>query len=398
MEILTTGGGLAVLISLWAVEARRLSRLRAALPLRIAITGTRGKSTVTRMLAAVLRASERIVTAKTTGSRPRLILPDGREEAILRRGRPTPHEQRRLLRRAVELGSDVLVAEMMSIRPESIHAESRLLLRPHILVITNALSDHWEHWGRTREEAARCLASAVPAAGRVYIPENEIRPVFRETAAARGSEIVPVGSPESREPMGATSNRADAWPENESLVRAVAADLALGAETIREGLSRFRPDFGAPRAWRLPDGRAGRPRIGVSAFAANDPVSSHRALRRVARIREAAGWARIGLLNLRGDRADRTLQWLEALSRGEFAELDGLAVVGGFSAPFARRLGRAGAILPVKRLSGDSPAHWMRELDEFAPGGAVVLGLGNIAGAGAALIEEWNRRGTPIAL
>ena len=47
----------------------------ASVPLRIAVTGTRGKSSVVRMLASVLRESGMSVAAKTTGSQARIVLP-----------------------------------------------------------------------------------------------------------------------------------------------------------------------------------------------------------------------------------------------------------------------------------------------------------------------------------
>ena len=67
---------------LWlALAAWRHRRHLRAVPVRIHVGGTRGKSTTTRLIAAGLRAGGRRVLAKTTGSQPRLILPDGSEQA-----------------------------------------------------------------------------------------------------------------------------------------------------------------------------------------------------------------------------------------------------------------------------------------------------------------------------
>jgi hypothetical protein len=188
------------------------------------------------------------------------------------------------------------------------------------------------------------------------------------------------------------------FPANDALVRALAERLALEPEAVERGIRNARPDFGALRAWRFfPEG-GGRPWICLSAFAANDPESTRRTCRGLARRED---WARrpwIGLLNLRSDRADRTLQWLEALGGGGFPELAGLAFVGGHAALCRRRLERRGWKGRLLRLSGRSPASWMRALEVFAPEGAVVAGMGNIAGAGTVLIEEWDRRGEPYAL
>ncbi|MBC6948955.1 poly-gamma-glutamate synthase PgsB, partial [candidate division KSB1 bacterium] len=48
-------------------ERISLNRHRNAIPLRISMTGTRGKSSVVRMLASVLREDGKKVIAKTTG-------------------------------------------------------------------------------------------------------------------------------------------------------------------------------------------------------------------------------------------------------------------------------------------------------------------------------------------
>src|SRR6266704_4796815 len=72
---------------LWmGLAAWRHRRHLRAVPVRIHVAGTRGKSTTTRLIAAGLRAGGRRVVAKTTGAQPRLSHPDGREVPWRRRG------------------------------------------------------------------------------------------------------------------------------------------------------------------------------------------------------------------------------------------------------------------------------------------------------------------------
>src|SRR6266403_1708987 len=52
------------------IVAWRHRRALRAIPVRIHVAGTRGKSTTTRLIAAALRAGGRNVLAKTTGSAP----------------------------------------------------------------------------------------------------------------------------------------------------------------------------------------------------------------------------------------------------------------------------------------------------------------------------------------
>src|SRR5512139_3652667 len=93
----------------------RLARDRAlaAIPIRIHVNGTRGKSTVTRYIAAALREGGVRTVAKTTGTAPRLILPDGRERAVRRRAPASIREQLWLLREAHRLQATAVVIECM---------------------------------------------------------------------------------------------------------------------------------------------------------------------------------------------------------------------------------------------------------------------------------------------
>ena len=74
--------GTVVLILLIAgyVEASNHRRIIAAIPLRIHVNGTRGKSSVTRLIAAGLRAGGLRTFAKTTGTAPRIINAERSEE------------------------------------------------------------------------------------------------------------------------------------------------------------------------------------------------------------------------------------------------------------------------------------------------------------------------------
>jgi UDP-N-acetylmuramyl tripeptide synthase len=56
-------------------------RKRNAIAHRIHVNGIRGKSTVTRYVAAILRESGLRTFGKTTGTAARVILPDGKDRS-----------------------------------------------------------------------------------------------------------------------------------------------------------------------------------------------------------------------------------------------------------------------------------------------------------------------------
>src|SRR5215212_6339149 len=72
-----------------ADHRRRLDQLAV----RVHVNGIRGKSSVTRLVAGVLREGGYVTVAKTTGSAARVIEARGEETAIKRRGAATINEQ-----------------------------------------------------------------------------------------------------------------------------------------------------------------------------------------------------------------------------------------------------------------------------------------------------------------
>src|SRR4026208_1958889 len=79
---------LGVIISWW-LERRDYERRLSKLKIRIYVNGIRGKSTVTRLIAGVLREAGIQTLAKTTGSAAMVLLPNGKKIPIKRRSSPT---------------------------------------------------------------------------------------------------------------------------------------------------------------------------------------------------------------------------------------------------------------------------------------------------------------------
>jgi poly-gamma-glutamate synthase PgsB/CapB len=387
------GVALLVLAALWLGHLGRerilLGRHRRAVPLRIAVTGTRGKTSVTRLLAAVLRQSGRIVLAKSTGSEAACVLPDGSEEEVRRRGPPSIIEQKRLLRRAAKLGADTVVVEIMSIRPENHLVEARKLLVPQLVLVTNFRVDHVEAQGRTREEVASVLALDVPAGARALVPESEWHQHFADRVTFRGGTVekVAAGSGIPAEGIGQ-------FGANLDLVCAAARSMGIGDDVIRAGVRGARGDLGALGVWRYPRPAGREPWLVVNAFAANDPESTLRIHDRVMSECGLDAGACIGLLSLRADRGDRTLQWIDSLRAGSLLRFRRLYVAGLHARALAHRLRRAPGAERVHRLGLADPRALMdRMLDAEGPAGGLLFGFGNIGGLGESLVRHWRKAG-----
>ncbi|MCX6576755.1 MAG: poly-gamma-glutamate synthase PgsB, partial [Candidatus Aminicenantes bacterium] len=265
---------LAVLLLYLFSEKLLLERRLRKIRLRICVTGTRGKSSVTRLIASVLREAGYKTLAKTTGSKPMLILTDGMEKKIGRAGRPSILEQKKVLRTAAESQSAAAVIEMMSIKAECLRAESEKLLKPHVLIITNVRLDHLEDMGGTKPEIAKSLAAAITGGSTVFVPEEELFPVFEEAAERTGSKIVRIPKTLRRqesvqEPRGAGHE----FEENQTIALAVADYLKIDREAAWRGIEKARPDFGSLKVFKVRLDDPARTSYMASLFAANDPES-----------------------------------------------------------------------------------------------------------------------------
>jgi len=411
--LLVVLASVALIVGL-VIERQRLDRCHEAIPLRVAVTGTRGKTTVARLLASVLREDGRRVLAKTTGSEATLILPDGSIERIQRRGRATILEQKALLQRGASLGVDVVVAEVMSIHAENHAIESRRILKPHVVLVTNFRVDHTEAVGNTGAEVAAVLALDVPERAQVFVPEAEVMQTFRDSAAASRARVTEVPAGTAASMFDEEIEPGPHFADNLDLVVAAARSLGVDDDTIRRGVRGAAQDIGALRLWQYRRKASAAPAYLVSAFAANDPESTMRVYDRVTKALDAGPDQCVGLMVLRADRGDRSLQWAEALAGGLLNRFSRVYVTGLHAPAFRRRVRqldkrharRDGSREAVAHLRGGASVRVLRSapaadltdsaLSEIGDSGVVVFGFGNIGGTGEKLVEHWARIGEAV--
>ena len=241
---------LAIFLLYLIVECILLNRSLRRIPLRIAVTGTRGKSSVARMLASILTEDGRRVLAKTTGSEAVLLLPDGSRQELKRRGIPSIREQISLVCKASRLRADCLVSEIMSIHPENHFFESQRILQPGLVVVTNVRLDHTEAMGDTEEAIASVLALDIPPGATVIVPEQYNRFPFAEAVRSRGTLVqVQRGASAALAEMASDLGRTE-FSENLDLVCGVARHLNISDTTTLNGIIKTRYDIGKWRIWR----------------------------------------------------------------------------------------------------------------------------------------------------
>jgi gamma-polyglutamate synthase len=375
---------LAVVVTYWSYEAWRHHKALCAIPVRIHVNGSRGKSSVTRLIAAALRESGLRTVAKVTGSKARLILPDGRDEPVIRLGvTPNICEQMRIFDRARREGAEALVIECMAVRPDLQVVAEHKIVHATIGVVTNVRPDHLDVMGPTVDDVAIALSSTVPKGTTAVLGDARYSQLFAKVARSRGSELK-VGRPEEVPPEAMTGFTYLEHEENVATVLEVTRLLHIPDDVALRGMYKAVPDVGVCSRWDLT--HRGCAIEFHNIFAANDLESTVMVWEKLGLTRlQSSSAASVALLNLRADRIDRSLQYAEAVERA--LKADHYVLIGGIASSV---LARFQDRVPASRLWPMAGAPVEEVFDRIAALGsarACVGGMGNIGGIGHSVLQ-----------
>ncbi len=231
----------------------------------------------------------------------------------------------------------------------------------------------------------------MPAGVRAFLPEAEWEQAFQELVTRGGGEVVRVPEGVSRPPQGCGE-----FGANLDLVWAAARVLGVKEEVIREGIRKAQGDVGTLKGWRYFHDQTPDSWLLVNAFAANDPESTMGIHRRLLESQRLGPEACIGLLSLRSDRGDRSLQWAEALEAGALVGFRRLFVAGLHARALRYRLRHHPEARRIEILRPSAPEGIMGQLlGREGEGGGILFGFGNIAGLGLSMVEHWRKVGEP---
>ena len=352
----------------WLILENHLARKhRRAIGHVIHVNGIRGKSSVSRLIDAGLRAGGLRVLTKTTGTCPELIHTNGSQTPLARRGRPSIKEQLRILRLAAEQHAEVLVIECMAVLPEYQKISEERMLRSDIGVITNVRPDHLEEMGETLDAIAQSLSNTIPMAGMLFTADAAYAEFFDKQAQAKGTSLVLTESDDIEDP-------GIDFAENVALALAVCQHLGVARETALKGMARYRPDPGAFRVDRSV-GEFGKQLVFLNAMAANDPASAEKILDWA----QAQGLMTCGrrmlLVNNRYDRPARLQQFVDFAVEHQ-ARFDGFIAAGACRQLMRRALVKRG--IALERIAGLGSYAELSALEHDA----VIFAVGNIVGSG----------------
>ncbi|UCD29741.1 MAG: poly-gamma-glutamate synthase PgsB [Planctomycetota bacterium] len=368
------------------IHLRNLKRI----PIRIHVNGTRGKSSVTRLIAAGLREGGMKTCAKTTGTLARMIFRDGSEYPVFRPAGANVIEQVRIVNTAVANNAQVLVIECMALTPILQWLSEWKLVRATIGVITNARMDHLDVMGPTEENIAWALAGMVPVKGKLFTAEQRHIDIIAKVAGDRKTELVAIGRDMveqiTTEDLAGFSYYEHA--ENVALALRVCAELGVDRETALQGMWKATPDPGVMTSHKIEF--FGRQVFFVNGFAANDPESTER-IWNIALDRFPDVEKRIAIFNCRADRPDRSLELGRACV--DWPVADHYLLIGSGTYIFARAATKKGLDMRKVLFAEDRRVD---DIFEMVVGltnhSSLVMGMGNIGGPGMGLVQYFRNR------
>ena len=180
---------LIILIIIGSLESYYHRYYLKNIPIRIHVNGSRGKSSVTRLIAAGLREADKKVFAKTTGSSPRIINEAGEDIAIHRLRSASIGEQVRLIRNFSKHNIDVLIIECMAVQPQYQWISEQKMIQSSIGVITNVRPDHLDEMGYTINDIAMSLSNSIPHKGTLIVHKDQFSSLFEAITLNRKSQI-----------------------------------------------------------------------------------------------------------------------------------------------------------------------------------------------------------------
>lgn len=362
---------------------KRLTRI----PVRIHVNGTRGKSSVTRLIGAGLRAGGYKTITKVTGTFPRLVMSDGTEVAIHRKEKANILEQLSIVKFCAEQKAEVLIIECMALQPQYQKITEQQMVKATIGVITNIRLDHLDVMGPTLDDVAKAISGTIPSNSHLFTAEDRYFNFSRKIAEKRNSKAYQ----SKAETVSEDEMKGFRYVEhkiNVALALDICTHLGIDREVALAEMKKTTPDEGVLTISFVKD--EGREISFYNAFAANDPESSLMLWNTITQNVKNDEQA-IVLLNTRHDRQDRARQLIEMIAAK--MEFDKVALIGE-SCDLVKEMALKNAI-PEHKIAniGRKPTEEVfKELSRLVKERATIVGIGNMGAGGAELVKYYQKR------
>jgi poly-gamma-glutamate synthase PgsB/CapB len=371
-----------ILVAYGAIEYLKHQLILKKIPIRIHVNGTRGKSSVTRLIGAGLRAGGHRSITKVTGTFPRLIMPDGTEVAIYRKEKANILEQLNIIKFCSKQKANVLIIECMALQPQYQKITEQQMVKATIGVITNIRLDHLDVMGPTLDDVAKALSGTIPSNSKFFTAEDRYYTFTKKIAEKRNSiSHQSKASTVSDEEM--VGFRYIEHKINVALALDICESLGVNREIALAEMKKTMPDEGVLTKSDVIEG--GKNISFYNAFAANDPESSLMLWDSIVQQTKPEVDKMI-LLNTRHDRQDRARQLIEMIASKMQFEYVGLI---GESCDLVKEMALKNKV-PLDKivLIGDvSKEEKYEQIANSVGENAIVVGIGNMGAGGAELAK-----------
>ncbi len=379
-----------IIVSLYGLIEYALHQKRIfSIPIRIHINGTRGKSSVTRLIGAALREGGIKTITKVTGTYPRIILENGCEVAIYRKADANIIEQLSIIKLASKREAQAIVMECMAVQPQYQWITETKMLYSTLGVITNVRLDHIDVMGYTLPEIAEALGNTIPKNQNLFTAEKNLYNKLKEISEKRNSII------HLADENLVTEDEMKGFSyiehkENVALALAVSEHIGIDREVALKGMYKAVPDAGALKRSIV---NVFQKKINFfNAFAANDPQST---LMIWNKVKEEIGLrgVKIILLNTRQDRLDRAKQLTGMIGLELKDQFDYLILIGQ-SAEVVEELAVTSGIKRNKivNLGWTKPEVVFEAILAYTTEQSTVVAIGNMGGMGGKVANFFENR------
>tara|TARA_B100000676_G_scaffold60235_1_gene59564 strand:- start:12154 stop:13317 length:1164 start_codon:yes stop_codon:yes gene_type:complete len=351
------------------------------IPIRIHVNGSRGKSSVVRLIAAGLRAGGMKTIGKTTGTSPRIIDEHGNDKYIHRLRSASIGEQISLIRRFSKLKPDALVIECMAVNPQYQWISEHRIVKSTIGVLTNVRPDHLDEMGISIDQITKSMGNTIPFNGIMVSSEDKQSHILKNISLKQNTKFYSCDLNTLKNTEIEDFQYLE-HKENISLAIKVCELCGVDRNTALKGMGKCNPDPGALSMWKIKYRNQGFEFI--NAFAANDPAST---LKTWNMINERLNRNKIAIfLNTRLDRQYRTIQLINLI----FDKLkpDVLILRGENFPSELKTLSEKNKKITIYKFPYSIKQKDLIKFMDDNLADFIVLGIGNIVGWGEVLMKE----------
>lgn len=360
-------------------EKRRSECQRETFKYLIHVNGIRGKSTVSRLIDAGVRAGGYKVFTKITGTSPRIIDTFNVEREINRKGKANIKEQIKTINWAYREGAEVLITECMAVKPEYQYICENKILHADINIITNVREDHLDEMGKSLDEIASSLANTIPTNGAIFTSDEKYFDFFKREAIKKNSKAF-INREEKEEYWEID------FPSNVALALEVCKYIGIDEKKALEGMKNYHRDPGVLKVL-LYKNRENKIYF-INAMAANDPNSTEIIIDRLSK-KDYWKNKRYLLVNNRGDRVSRWEQYISFVKKID-KKFDKILISGENRELFQKYL--------LKEKIAKEKIEIVENASDFdiIEKDILILAVGNICGNGKKIVDYFEERGEVV--